>query len=274
LQRLFGTEAIALDIWPRLFLGGLVFFLVVEAEKFFIRSFVLTRSQSAESVSRDRSAMQAVVTGQAAGLPNRWQALAGAAALAALIGGEAYVFWTRVTDDGKIAGADALKPVPREVVAPVSGRVVAILCQAGGVVEVGQVCAKLDPAPFEDEVARRKETLAQATQRQEASISAHLNAKRELERMQRRQRRGSTTSASLEQARVAVEQAALRVDDDRAAVEESRAAIAAAEAALAKVNVTAPIAGKVISTVDVGFITEAGKQPLFVIAPIETSPGK
>jgi magnesium-transporting ATPase (P-type)/biotin carboxyl carrier protein len=274
LQRLFGTEAIALDIWPRLFLGGLVFFLVVEAEKFFIRSFVLTRSQSAESVSRDRSAMQGNVTGQTGGLPNRWQALAGAAALAALIGGEAYVFWNRVTDDGKIAGADALKPMPREVVAPVSGRVVAILCQAGGVVEVGQICAKLDPAPYEDEVARRKEILAQATLRQEASISEHLNAKRELERRQRRQRRGSTTSASLEQARVAVEQAALRADNDRAAVEESRAAIAAAEAALAKVNVTAPIAGKVISTVDVGFITEAGKQPLFVIAPTEVSPGK
>ncbi|MBC8752074.1 HAD-IC family P-type ATPase [Paraburkholderia sp. WC7.3b] len=37
LQDLFGTMAIPLRIWPRLFLGGFVFFLVVEAEKWIIR---------------------------------------------------------------------------------------------------------------------------------------------------------------------------------------------------------------------------------------------
>jgi magnesium-transporting ATPase (P-type) len=38
LQALFGNEAIPLWVWPLLFLGGLVFFLVVEAEKLIIRS--------------------------------------------------------------------------------------------------------------------------------------------------------------------------------------------------------------------------------------------
>ena len=38
LQRLFENEAIPLWVWPWLFLGGLVFFLVVEAEKLIIRS--------------------------------------------------------------------------------------------------------------------------------------------------------------------------------------------------------------------------------------------
>ncbi|HHP7233939.1 MAG TPA: cation-translocating P-type ATPase [Desulfobacterales bacterium] len=38
LQALFGTEAIPLRAWPMLFAGGLVFFLVVELEKFIIRS--------------------------------------------------------------------------------------------------------------------------------------------------------------------------------------------------------------------------------------------
>ena len=37
LQALFGTEAIPLYVWPWLFLGGLVFFLIVEAEKLIIR---------------------------------------------------------------------------------------------------------------------------------------------------------------------------------------------------------------------------------------------
>jgi magnesium-transporting ATPase (P-type) len=38
LQYLFGNEAIPLWVWPWLFLGGLVFFLVVEVEKLIIRS--------------------------------------------------------------------------------------------------------------------------------------------------------------------------------------------------------------------------------------------
>ena len=38
LQELFETEAIPLRVWPRLLIGGLVFFLVVETEKLIIRA--------------------------------------------------------------------------------------------------------------------------------------------------------------------------------------------------------------------------------------------
>jgi magnesium-transporting ATPase (P-type) len=44
LQALFDSEAIPLHVWPWLFLGGLVFFLVVEAEKMIIRSSKSLRS--------------------------------------------------------------------------------------------------------------------------------------------------------------------------------------------------------------------------------------
>ena len=37
-QKMFGNEAIPLRIWPWLLAGGVVFFLVVEMEKFVIRS--------------------------------------------------------------------------------------------------------------------------------------------------------------------------------------------------------------------------------------------
>jgi magnesium-transporting ATPase (P-type) len=40
----FGTEAIPLWVWPWLLSGGLAFFLVVEAEKFIIRSSASLRS--------------------------------------------------------------------------------------------------------------------------------------------------------------------------------------------------------------------------------------
>jgi calcium-translocating P-type ATPase len=44
LQRLFDNEAIPLRVWPWLFLGGLAFFLLVEAEKLIIRSSESLRS--------------------------------------------------------------------------------------------------------------------------------------------------------------------------------------------------------------------------------------
>ena len=42
LQSVFETEALPLGVWPWLFLGGLIFFLVVEIEKAIIRA---TRSR-------------------------------------------------------------------------------------------------------------------------------------------------------------------------------------------------------------------------------------
>ena len=38
LQELFGTEAVPLRVWPGLLVGGLLFFLLVEAEKLLLRA--------------------------------------------------------------------------------------------------------------------------------------------------------------------------------------------------------------------------------------------
>jgi len=282
LQRLFGTEAISLEIWPRLFLGGFVFFLVVEAEKFVIRTFMLTRSQSAGRPAGSVPATQGSATERPFTLlSGRWQAALGAVAVAALIGGELYVFWRHGPNDYATPGVDrsiatsgeVLAPKPREVLAPVSGRIVAILCKAGSMVEAGQICAKLDPTPFEQAVAREKTILAQATQQQEASAAAQSKAKRELERRQQTQGRSATARAALEKARVSLERATARVDADRVAVEQSRAAVAAAEATLAQLDVAAPVAGAVISTAAVGDLVEGGKIPaVFSISPTSGSP--
>jgi hypothetical protein len=51
----FGTAPLAWDAWPWLLAGGLVFFLVVEAEKFVIRSWPAVRSAvSAAEAGRSR----------------------------------------------------------------------------------------------------------------------------------------------------------------------------------------------------------------------------
>ena len=63
LQRLFDNEAIPLRVWPWLLLGGLVFFLVVEAEKLIIRS---------------SSSLRRLVTAVEAGTPSLRPGVAGA----------------------------------------------------------------------------------------------------------------------------------------------------------------------------------------------------
>ena len=52
-QALFETEPIPLSVWPRMFLGGFIFFLVVEGEKMIIRTIRRTRGAPlrAESVA-------------------------------------------------------------------------------------------------------------------------------------------------------------------------------------------------------------------------------
>ncbi|WP_442755365.1 HAD-IC family P-type ATPase [Methylocystis sp. JAN1] len=275
LQRLFGTEAIPLNIWPQLFLGGLVFFLVVEAEKFVIRNFAPPRSQGAGRLG-ESSATQGSATKRPVAISGRWQAALGAVALAALIGGEAYVFWRGgTTNEATAPSANVVAPEPREALAPASGRIIAILCEPGDVVEAGRVCAKLDPAPFEEAVARQKAILAQATRQAEESVAAQSKAEREWERRQRTRGRGPAARAALEQARASLERAAARAAADRAAVEESRTALGAAEAALSQLDVAAPVAGAVLFTAAPGDAFEAGKPPaVFSISPSGGSPGK
>jgi calcium-translocating P-type ATPase len=50
-QALFDTEAVPARIWPWLFVGGLVFFLVVETEKLIIRTFRASRAAPAPALS-------------------------------------------------------------------------------------------------------------------------------------------------------------------------------------------------------------------------------
>jgi Cation transporting ATPase, C-terminus len=52
-QELFETAAIPFRVWPWLFVGGLVFFLIVETEKLVIR---MTRRTPGVPVLRERAA--------------------------------------------------------------------------------------------------------------------------------------------------------------------------------------------------------------------------
>ncbi|MCC3245066.1 HAD-IC family P-type ATPase [Methylocystis sp. WRRC1] len=282
LQSLFGTQAIPMNIWPWLFLGGFVFFLVVEAEKFFVRRFGLIGARGERRSAKDHLASPALATPSRPVVSDfgKWQALLGVLAVTALIAGEIFVFWRGGQDQQLLSGPNrddrpsrisaASSPdtrAPVEVFAPISGKIIAVLCEKGAAVTAGRVCVRLDPTPFEEAVAREKDALAAALQRQQASASAAAAATKDLERKQRAQGRGAPRPAT-EKARAVLERAMARAEADKAAVERARAALASAEAALAQVDIAAPVTGAVVSAASVGETVEAGKPPAaFSIAP-------
>ncbi|MEK4035673.1 HAD-IC family P-type ATPase [Methylocystis sp. IM2] len=284
LQRLFGTQSVPMNVWPWLFLGGLVFFLTVEAEKFLVRAFGLVGVRGGKqqagtvSVTRAPSApAHAVASGSGA-----WQAWAGALAVAALIGGEIFVFFRAAPDQplssvaapshlSSQAVLSAARPTdtraPVDVFASTSGTIIAILCEEGAAVKAGEICAKLDPASFREAIVREKDALAKALQRQQASAAVVAAATADVERKRRAQGRVPARPAP-EKARAVLERATARAETDKAAVEQARAALATAERSLAQVDIVAPIPGTISSVGSVGATVEPGKPPAaFSIAP-------
>jgi calcium-translocating P-type ATPase len=263
LQRLFGTAAIPLDIWPRLLAGGLLFFVVVEAEKFFIRQFGLAGGARGAEQAPPSTKVAAAVAGGS----GKWQALLGALAVAGLIAGEAFVFW-RSEPPAAADTASQSEPQVRAVLAPIAGVVSEILCQKHSAVTAGQICARLDAAPFKAALVREKDALAAALKNQEASAAAVATARREVERRQGGQGRSASQRQALERARAALEQAQARAAQDDAAAQQSRAALAAAEATLAQTDLAAPIDGVIAETAEPGTTVLAGQGPaVFAITP-------
>ena len=277
LQRLFGTAAVPLNIWPWLLLGGAIFFLVVEAEKFVIRRLLQSRpSPAVEQAPQQTLPLLGATTPQSAvssRRSRRWQALLGAASVAALIAGEIFMFWRQggaqyvtaavARSEGILAG-DKSGTAPREAFAQVSGRVAAILCETGSAVRAGQVCARIDASAFEKAIAAEKAALETALRRQEASALAAAKAKEALERLERRQPRGAQFRAASDRARSAQS----RAEEDLAAVERVRAALLAAQTDLARADVAAPVEGTIVSTAQAGAEVAAGQGPaVFTVAP-------
>ena len=270
-HRLFGTESIPLDIWPRLFAGGLVFFLIVESEKWVIRRFGLAVPKRAAEAAATPVAPTALA------LHPRWQALLGALAVAGLIAGEVYTFWNAAAEQkptaSSIPAAPGQKPTasvvraePREVFSAVSGKVAEILCEKGVAVKAGQICARLAGGALKEAVALEFAALAAAEKRLEASVAAATAVERDVERRQGQP--GRAGAQRLEKARDAFARARAQADADAATVQANRAALAATEAAAAQLEVAAPVDGVIVSTAEVGEVVEAGKAPAaFSIAP-------
>jgi RND family efflux transporter MFP subunit len=291
-QRLFGTASVPSYVWPWLFLGGFLFFLVVEAEKFIIR---LRRSSlggsSAIGSSGQRPTVPLAMNAAPLSAPGRiqgaswssWQGLIGALAVVGLVGGEVYSFWRQRDGGGYIADVAERSAMAHNisatgtidiqtkalVKAPVSGKIEKLRCEPGAKVQAGQLCASINPRPDQLALDRQKSVLAAAQLQRDRDAAALARAKSEFEHQQTLVGRAAVSRAALARSRSGLEHARAEAEASEAAVTRSQAAFEEAQSDLGLTAVLSPTDGTVLSRgAEIGQWVDSGKdQPLFVIAP-------
>jgi len=205
---------------------------------------------------------------------------AAAAALAVLVLGGGWLTWSlhrrtaadyvtqkletvsvarTVTASGIVEPA-AIAPV----VARVSGVIQVLDCDAKMKVKAGQVCAKIDPRPYQIIVDRNKSDLGRAEARFEKDKADLAQAKAAFDQFEALAKRRKV----IEKARKAYEQAQAWTKLEEATVGQLQAAVDAAEINLGSTEIVSPIDGIVLSrNVKMGQTVAPGSEtPLFLIA--------
>ena len=151
----------------------------------------------------------------------------------------------------------------------VSGPIQAIYCDYNTPVKAGQLCAKIDPKPFQVALDQAKANLASAQAQLAKDRASLAYAQRTYERDRRLVARGIVSQESIDSDRSARDQAAAQIKLDQATVMQRRAALEGAQVNLDYTHIVSPVDGVVVSrNVDVGQTVAASFQTptLFVIA--------
>ena len=216
-------------------------------------------------------------------LRRRWRTAAAAVAVLALGGG--WLTWSlhrsttaryvtqkvepgsmvhTVTASG-IVGPAATAPV----VARVSGVIQALECDVKMKVKAGQVCAKIDPRPYQIMVDRIKSDLAGAEARFAKDKADLAQAKAALEHHEALAERRAISHTAIEKSLKTYEQAQARTKLQEVTVGQLQAALHAAEINFGSTDVVSPIDGVVLSrNVKMGQTVAEGSETssLFLIA--------
>jgi HlyD family secretion protein len=139
--------------------------------------------------------------------------------------------------------------------ARVSGEIQALDCNVNMQVKAGQLCAKIDPRPYQIVIDQSRADLAAAEARLEKD-KADLA------------KRPAISRKAIAKSRKAFERAQTQTKRDEARVAQLQAALHAAEANLGDTDIVSPIYGTVVSrNIETGQTVAAGSEtPLFVIA--------
>jgi cytochrome o ubiquinol oxidase subunit IV len=151
-----------------------------------------------------------------------------------------------------------------------SGVIQALYCAANMQVKAGQLCAKIDPRPYQNAVDQSRADLA-ATEARLAKDKADLaQANAALESHEALPKRPAISRKAVDKSRKAFERAQAQAQRDEARIAQLQAALHAAETNLSYTDVVSPVDGTVVSrNVEMGQTVAAGsKQPLFVIAAL------
>jgi HlyD family secretion protein len=151
----------------------------------------------------------------------------------------------------------------------VSGVIQELLCDYNTEVRKGQVCARIDPRPYQTVVDQAKANLAVARAQLEKDKASLAYAQRAFERAGKLLPTSAISQDAFDNARSAHEQALAQIKFDEATIQQREAVLDAAQVNLDYTQITSPVDGTVVSrNVTVGQTVAASFQTptLFLIA--------
>jgi HlyD family secretion protein len=151
----------------------------------------------------------------------------------------------------------------------VSGVIQEVHCDYNTKVTKGQLCARIDPRPYQTIVDQNKANLAVARAQQQKDEAQLTYAKSSLDRAAQLIQHKAISEDSYDSAKNAFDQAAAQVAFDKATIQQRQAALDAAQVNLDYTNIVSPVDGVVVSrSVTVGQTVAASFQTptLFLIA--------
>ena len=189
-------------------------------------------------------------------------------------GGEAVRYTTTPVARGDITRAvtatGTVNPVLTIIVGTyVSGVIQDLQCDYNTEVTVGQVCAKIDPRPYQTVVDQNRANLAQAKAQLEKSKAALAYAEVVFDRNERLVQTSAVSRDALDNARALRDAARAQIGVDEATIQQRQAQLEAAEVNLGYTDIVSPVKGTVVSrNVTMGQTVAASFQTptLFLIA--------
>ena len=151
----------------------------------------------------------------------------------------------------------------------VSGVIQEINCDYNTEVKQGQICAKIDPRPYQTVVDQSKANLAEATAQVEKTKATLAYAQVAYDRNSRLVQTNAVSKDALDSAKAALDVARAQLGVDQATIKQRQAQLEAAEVNLGYTDIVSPVNGTVVSrNVTVGQTVAASFQTptLFLIA--------
>jgi HlyD family secretion protein len=129
----------------------------------------------------------------------------------------------------------------------VSGVILELYCDYNTQVKTGQVCAKIDPRPYQTQVDQAKANLAVARAQLEKDKAHLAYTKLSFDRAARLVQTKTVSQDTFDNAKSTLEQAQAQIAFDDATIQQRQAALDAAQVSLDYTDIRSPVDGTVVS---------------------------